>query len=181
MEDSSPIVVASATWDQVESLVGREFVSAWLQVDDHHVDQFERGSYLTENPNPVSIDAYPEGLVEGFHLLSLLDYLCNGVSYVDHPAWMGWNYGLDRVRFVSPVTTNDRFRARGAITSMTARDTGRLIRYDVRLEVQGRDKPALTAEWLALWALAGGGVDATPVTDPSRSREAVAAPRDAQS
>ncbi|WP_435747380.1 hypothetical protein [Microbacterium sp. PMB16] len=154
--EHNTVVVAAARWDDVSSLVGREFVSDWLQVDDEHIVQFERGSYLTENSQAMSLDAYPDGLVEGFHLLSLLDYLTNGVSYVDDPAWMGWNYGLNRVRFVSPVTIHDRLRARGAISSMTPRGDGQLVTYELRLEVDGREKPALTAEWLVLWGLESG-------------------------
>lgn len=147
--------VASAEWDAIDTLIGREFVSEWLTVSDERVTQFEESSYVDTNPNAVNVDLYPDGLIEGFHLLALLDYLTNQVSFVEDPAWSGWNYGLDKVRFVSVVTTSDRIRVRGTIDSITPRGDNALVLYNSVIEVEGRQKPGVTAEWRVLWTLVG--------------------------
>ena len=164
MADQSAPVVASAPWRDAASLVGREFVSAWLRVDDEHVDSFEHGTYLSVNEHQLDMSMYPDGLIEGFHLLSLLDYLSNGVSYIEDERWTGWNYGLDRVRFVSTVTTRDAIRLRGTVESINPRGDALQVRYSVQLEVAERVKPALIAEWLVLWSIADNE-DPARITD----------------
>lgn len=163
MAEHSAPVIASAPWSEADSLVGRVFVSAWLQVDEEHTDSFEHGSYLTSSTHQMDLSLYPEGLIEGFHLLALLDYLCNGVSFIEDDRWTGWNYGLDRVRFVSSVTTRDKIRARGSVESITPRGDALQVRYAVTLEVAGREKPAMVAEWLVLWSIADDE-EGAPVT-----------------
>lgn len=153
MTEGTQVQVAATTWADRESLIGKEFVSDWIQVDDTHIAQFEAGSYVEQNPNGVNLEIYPSGLVEGFHLVSLLDYLVNGVSYISDEQWSGWNYGLDKVRFVSPVTTNDRIRVRGSIVSLTPRGENSLVLYHCTLEVEGREKPGMIAEWRVLWTM----------------------------
>lgn len=153
MTEASGPIVASAPWDDLDSLIGRPFVSDWLRVDDEHIRAFEAGSYVESNPNGVNAELYPEGLVEGFHLLSLLDYLVNGVSFVEDEGWSGWNYGFDRVRFVSPVTTSDRIRVRGSVSSVLEKGDDRVVTYEVVLDVEGREKPGAVAQWLVYWTV----------------------------
>ncbi|WP_431246473.1 hypothetical protein [Leifsonia xyli] len=155
MTEQSGAIVASATWEDLETLIGREFVSSWLRVDEDRIAAFETGSFVESNPNGVNLALYPEGLVEGFHLLSLLDYLVNGVSFVEDERWSGWNYGFDRVRFVSPVTTSDRIRVRGSVSSVVEKGEDRLVTYDLTLEVEGREKPGAVAQWLVYWTVLG--------------------------
>ncbi len=144
---------ASATWDARHELVGREFVGAWTTINEAQIDAFESATMMDSHPHAVNPDLYPDGLVEGFHLLSLLDFLVNGVSFIDDARWSGWNYGLDRVRFVSSVTTQDAVRVRGTVASITPRASGELVLYHCQIEVEGRTKPAMTAEWRVLWTV----------------------------
>jgi acyl dehydratase len=61
------------------------------------------------------------------------------------------NYGLERVRFVSPVRSGARVRGRFALAGLERRKPGEvLLRYGVTVEIEGGTKPALVAEWLAL-------------------------------
>jgi acyl dehydratase len=146
-------VRAVATWDDIPSLVGREFESSWFTVDDDRLRLFDRATYVDENAVALTGAEYPDGLIEGFHLLALLDHLTNEVLQVDDPRWGGWNYGLDRVRFVSPVTTKDRIRVVGSVLEVTPRGDAQLVLIDCAIEVEGRDKPGMTARWRVLWTL----------------------------
>ncbi len=149
--NDSPIIV-SVDWNGVADLVGREFRSSYLQVDQAHLDLFDAASYVDKNANAMNADFYQDGLVEGFHLLALLDHLTNSVLSVDDPAWAGWNYGFDHIRFVSEVTTRDRIRVMGAVKDVTPRGDRYLLTLECAIEVEGRAKPGAVMLWKVLWA-----------------------------
>lgn len=159
MNDDQDVVTVSGSWEKLESLVGREFRSGWLQVTDEENDTFLRITRVLDNEHQVNEGIFPEGIVEGFHLIGLLDHLVNRVSYVEDPRWTGWNYGLDKVRFVSTVTTRDRIRVVGHIVSLTEKPSGMLVLYSCVVEVEGRGRPGFTAEWRVLWTLNEGHDD----------------------
>ena len=61
------------------------------------------------------------------------------------------NYGLDRLRFLAPVRSGKRIRGHFALDSVEERAPGQtLFRHDVTVEIEGEEKPALTAQWISL-------------------------------
>ena len=89
-------------------------------------------------------------IAHGFLLLSLLPRL---QAAMDRPrpqgVRMGVNYGFERVRFVAPVRSGSRVRARSTLVSVEEKRPGQLQQLaDVVLELEGSDKPALTAAWI---------------------------------
>ena len=64
---------------------------------------------------------------------------------------MAVNYGLDRVRFIAPVKSGKRIRGSFRLDSIEEKAPGQLLlRHTVTVEIEGEEKPALTAEWLGL-------------------------------
>jgi acyl dehydratase len=64
---------------------------------------------------------------------------------------MAVNYGLDRVRFLAPVKAGSQVRGRFTLDSVEEKAPGQiLMRHTVTVEIEGEDKPALTAQWLGL-------------------------------
>ena len=64
---------------------------------------------------------------------------------------MGLNYGFDKIRYLVPVPSGSRVRGRFKLTSVEDKGAGRwLIKHEVTVEIDGADKPALVAEWLAM-------------------------------
>ena len=64
---------------------------------------------------------------------------------------MAVNYGFDRVRFLAPVKSGKRVRGRFTLDSLEEKAPGQiLMRHSVTVEIEGEDKPALTAIWLGL-------------------------------
>ena len=64
---------------------------------------------------------------------------------------MAVNYGLDRVRFLAPVRSGKRIRGRFTLDSVDEKGPGQvLLRHAVTVEIEGEQKPALSAVWLAL-------------------------------
>jgi acyl dehydratase len=134
-------------------LLGGRFVSPWFTMDPGRAAEFERGTYLDSYAHPYGGgEGYGDDLVEGYHLLGMLDYLLNQVLWSDGP-WIAWNYGLDRVRFTSVVRWCDPFRVAGTVTGVAARgDDGHLLVLDLTGEVRDRDKPGFVAIQRILWS-----------------------------
>jgi acyl dehydratase len=61
---------------------------------------------------------------------------------------MGINYGLNRVRFTSPVPSGKRVRARFTLAKYEKLDGGVQVTWNTLVEIEGSDKPALVAEWI---------------------------------
>ena len=145
-----------ASIDEIRSRIGEEIgVSSWLTIDQHRIDTFAEA---TEDRQFIHVDAEaasqtPFGgtIAHGFLSLSLLSRL--GAEVMLHPSnvRMALNYGLDRVRFLAPVRSGKRVRGRFKLDSLQEKAPGQfLMRYTVTMEIEGEEKPALTAEWLGL-------------------------------
>ena len=137
---------------EAPTLLGKEFVTPWFQMDPDRSAAFERGTYLDSYPHPYGGQGgYGDDLVEGFHLLGMLDYLCNHGISSDGP-WIAWNYGLDHARFVSVIRFDDQFRIRGTVKDVVDRgEQGHLVVLALVGEVRGRDRPGFVATLRVLW------------------------------
>ncbi|MBB2946290.1 hypothetical protein FB565_006058, partial [Actinoplanes lutulentus] len=138
-------------FDEAVSLAGRHFEGDWFTLDPAVLDEFDHATYTDQNTHQFA-DVYPDGLVEGFHLLALLDHLSNPLIRLTGASVGGWNYGFDRIRFVSPVRVTEAIRLVGTVAQVVPRPGGayRLL-LDCAIEIQGRDKPAMVAQWWVHW------------------------------
>jgi acyl dehydratase len=137
---------------QAADLIGGTFATAWFQMDPARADAFHLGTYMDQYAHPYAEDGYGDGLVEGFHLLGMLDYLLNTVLWADGNA-IAWNYGLDRARFVTVIRDTDPFRLTGTVRDVIDRgEQGHLLIVEVTGEVQGRTKPGFVATLRLLWS-----------------------------
>jgi acyl dehydratase len=155
MNSATPEVLTVTTLDQ---LTGREFAPGdWLTIDQARIDAFAdcTGDRQFIHVDPVRVareTPFPGTLAHGFLLLSLVA----GHRQRDFPVIadvaLVLNYGLERVRFTSPVFAGARVRYRSRVLGAEARGPGRtLLRLEARLEVEGQEKPAVIAELLALY------------------------------
>ena len=142
---------------ELQDHVGREVgVTDWLAVEQDRIDQF---ADATDDHQYIHVDAEraaqtPFGgtIAHGFLTLSLLSALSSrGGGLKLENTVMGINYGLDRVRFVNPVRSGQRIRARFTLSSAEEKRPGQfLLRYGVTVEIDGEEKPALVADWLGM-------------------------------
>ncbi len=134
------------------TLVGSSFTSDAFRVPEEDRLGFEHSTWI-DQIYPADYDetvGYPDGMIEGFHTLAMLDYAIHTMLRVDPDAAFGYNYGLDKVRFPSSITSSDDLVLTMTVAAVTPRGEGYLVSYDCRIAVPGAAKPAMTAEWLAL-------------------------------
>ncbi|MEU9918587.1 hypothetical protein [Streptomyces sp. NPDC051001] len=157
---------------EVPALRGRTFVGDWFAVDQDRLPAFEHATYLDQDEDQgeatFAEDFYPDGLIEGFHLLGLLDRLMSDTFGPEAGTVEGWNYGLDRVRFVSPVLVGERMRLHATVEEVEPKGEGHVLLLKCVVEVEGRERPGFTADWRVLWLPADAA-------DASASREKEAA------
>ena len=113
-------------------------------------DTFERVTWVSNAYPDDDPEGFPEDIVEGFHSLALLDAVSAKAAPLGGPGIMGYNYGLDRVRFPTPVKVDSRIRARTELVSVEQVTPNALqLKRKVTIDIDGEAKPACIAETLA--------------------------------
>jgi acyl dehydratase len=141
--------------DDALAAIGEELgVSRWVDIDQDRIDAF---ADVTMDHQWIHVDVekakaespYGATIAHGFLTLSLIPGVSKDVYRVEN-AKLGINYGLNKVRFLAPVTSGSRVRVRSELADATkvADDTVNLtVRHTV--EIDGVDKPAAVAELIA--------------------------------
>ena len=129
-------------------------ISDWLQVDQQRINAF---ADATLDHQIIHIDPQAEAtkklggtIAHGFLSLSLLSHLVAsliGAHKDDHTVL---NYGLNRVRFLTPVPAGASIRLQSTVKAVTTKPNGVLVTLDNTIEIEGKHKPAMVAEKLIL-------------------------------
>ena len=144
-----------ASLDEMKSLVGQEIgVSEWLEIRQDRVNAFADATldhqWIHVDPERAKRESPFGGpIAHGFLTLSLLPEFAHQAYRIDAPFKHGVNYGLNRLRFTGPVPVGSRIRARFVLESIEDHDWGVQSVWGVTVEVEGREKPALVAEWVS--------------------------------
>lgn len=155
------------SFDHLRAHVGQEIsLSDWLLVTQDRVNQFAE---VTNDPDWMHIDVErakngPVGqtIVQGFLTLSLLMYFTHQAAYLPKDVEYAFNYGLDRVRWISPVKVGTRIRNRMTLKAVTPKGHGRfLVTVMNTVEIENEDRPAMVAQWLGLLQASAGQVAST--------------------
>ena len=145
-----------ASLDEIRAHVGKEIgTSSWLTVDQARIDEFaeatEDRQFIHVDPAAAAQTPFGGTVAHGFLSLSLLSRMGAETMMIPDGVKMGVNYGLDRVRFLAPVKSGARVRGRFMLDSVEEKAPGQLLlRHVVTVEIEGQEKPALTAQWLTL-------------------------------
>lgn len=139
---------------ELRSLIGQEVAaSEWFEITQERINAF---ADATEDHQWIHLDAeraktdspFKTTIAHGFLTLSLLPHLAAQAFTVRGDFKMGINYGLNRLRFVSPVASGSRVRARFTLQAVEDVAGGIQITWAVTVEADGAQKPSLVAEWL---------------------------------
>ena len=140
--------------EELKTLVGQEVtVSDWVEVSQERIDAF---ADATGDHQWIHIDVerarrespFKTTIAHGFLTLSLLSQLAGESVKVKGEFKMGINYGLNRVRFVSPVAAGSRLHGRFTLQAVEEVAGGVQLTWAITVEVEGAAKPSLVAEWL---------------------------------
>lgn len=129
------------------------FVSDWFELDREHLEQFAWSTYLDPAHVDLTVSAnnpYGADLVDGFWQLSMLLHFHFKYAPRGQAGEYGFNYGLDRVRFISPLLLGQRIRVRAEILDEAGHPAGRLVTTRNTMEVEGQDRPCMVADLLLL-------------------------------
>jgi acyl dehydratase len=143
--------------------IGQELgVSDWVAIEQARIDAF---ASCTGDYQWIHVDVErakresPFGgpVAHGYLTLSMVAPLAMQIGVIPKDAAAGLNYGIDKVRFLTPVPAGTRVRLRVVLAGIEARDGGQVVmKTQNTLEVEGAQKPALVAETLALLIPAKG-------------------------
>jgi acyl dehydratase len=145
-----------ASLDDIRAKIGQEIgVSSWLEVAQPRINTFadatEDHQFIHVDPAAAAAAGLGGTIAHGFLSLSLMSRMAADVMVVPDNMRMALNYGLDRVRFLAPVKAGKRVRGRFTLDSVDEKAPGQLLfRHLVTVEIEGEDKPALSAVWLGL-------------------------------
>ena len=145
-----------ASLDEIRSRIGQEVgVSSWLIMDQERIAEFaeatEDRQFIHVDPATAARTPFGGTIAHGFLSLAMLSRMAAEAMLIPEGVRMAVNYGLDRVRFLAPVKSGKRIRGRFRLDSIEEKAAGQLLcRHTVTVEIEGEEKPALTAEWLGL-------------------------------
>jgi acyl dehydratase len=145
-------MTAHAHLGDLAALVGREIGrSDWVVVAQSNIDQFAQATgdaqWIHVDPARAAAGPFGTTVAHGFLTLSLLSQMfAAAVSFED--VRLSLNYGLNRVRFPSPVPVGSRLRALCVLQAYEAIAGGAQVTVAVTIEREGGAKPACVAEWV---------------------------------
>ena len=140
--------------DDLKAHIGQEIgVTDWFPVTQDRIQQFADTTgdhqWIHVDPERAQRESpFKTTIAHGFLTLSLLPQFMPQVLEIKSGVLMGINYGLNRVRFVSPLRSGTRIRARFALQSVKELPDSTDMVYAVTVEAEGSEKPCCVAEWV---------------------------------
>ena len=153
---------SSFTPAEMAEVVGETFVSDWIVMDQQRINEY---GHTTEDLDPAHMDPLwckensPWGgpIAFGFLTVGMLTrmlydvykYPLDGDAETEgYPV----NFGFDKLRLIEPVQAGARVRGHFTVARVVERKPGQMVMtLDTTVEIEGKEKPALAAEWLAMW------------------------------
>lgn len=139
----------------LRALEGIELVSApWLRIDQWRIDAFaactDDRQWIHVDPVRAAKSAYGGTIAHGYLLLALVPALWHRACDIREIGSV-LNYGLDRVRFLAPVRSGSRVRARFSISGVRAAASGLRVALHVTIEAFGSEEPVCVADAILLY------------------------------
>lgn len=137
----------------LENRIGQEIaVSPWVEITQDRIDLFAKATldfqWIHVDRERAKQSPFGTTIAHGFLTLSMLPMLTE--SAFDIPGrTMGINYGLNKVRFTSPLPAGSKIRGRFTLARLEKLDGGIQTTWSVVVEREGGDKPVMVAETLS--------------------------------
>ncbi len=126
--------------------------SDWLTVGQDRINGFaettEDRQWIHVDPEKAADGPFGATIAHGYLTLSLLPHFANQ-NYRIEGVRMAVNYGLNKVRFITPVPVGSRLRGTTELVEVTELDGGAQLLFRTTIELEGAPKPACVAETLS--------------------------------
>ncbi len=123
--------------------------SSWREVTQEMIDLFADVTgdhqWIHVDPKRAATGPFGKTIAHGYLTLSLVPPLLGELLQVEGIS-MGINYGLDRLRFPSPVPVGSRVRIAGQLNEVTEVPGGLQVKLTATFEIEGGTKPACVAD-----------------------------------
>ena len=139
--------------DTIRRQIGQEIaVSDWITISQDRIDAFAEATddcqWIHVDPVRAAVESpFGTTIAHGFLTLSLASSLVFRTLSLDRFR-MAINYGLNRVRFITPVPAGSRVRGRFSPIAVEEPDGGMQVTWRITFEREGADKPCCVAEWV---------------------------------
>ena len=145
---------------EIDSVIGTDVgVSDWILIDQDRINKFADATmdhqFIHVDPEQAT-PVFGSTIAHGFLSLSLVAGIPfdQEIGLVLEGTKMGLNYGLDKVRFLSPVPVDSEVRIRMKCIDISEKNPGQyLAKTEVTMEIKGIEKPAFVAETLSMFVL----------------------------
>lgn len=143
--------------EKLKEMIGQELgVSDWLEINQDRVNNFaactDDNQWIHVDEEKAKDGPFGTTIAHGYLTLSLLVALAPENQVVPQGTVMAINYGLNKVRFLTPVKVGSKIRNKAVLKEVTDKRGGRvLIAIENTMEIEGEEKPAMVAESLALF------------------------------
>ena len=145
---------------EIDSIIGKEVgTSDWIIIDQDRINKFADATmdhqFIHVDPEQAE-PIFGSTIAHGFLSLSLVAGIPfqQEIGMILEGTKMGLNYGLDKVRFLSPVPVNSEVRIVMKCLSITEKNPGQfLAKNEVTMEIRGVEKPAFVAETLSMFVV----------------------------
>jgi acyl dehydratase len=140
--------------DELAALAGEELgTSDWLEIDQDRVNRFADATgdhqWIHVDVERAASGPFGGTIAHGYLTLSLIPHLGAQVFALETPG-AKLNYGVNKVRFPSPVRVGSRIRDRVTMGEVTDLPAGKQLTLKHTIEIAGEDKPACVAETVVL-------------------------------
>ena len=130
-------------------------VSRWFTISQEQIDMFADAThdhqFIHVDVEKAKETPFGSTIAHGFLSLSLLSAIAYDASINLENTIMGLNYGFDKIRFLHPVKVNSKVRGSMVLVDVIEKRPNEfLLTWNVTIEIESIDKPALTAQWLTM-------------------------------
>ncbi len=143
-----------STFEEIESAAGEEIgTTDWVEITQERVDRFAEATgdhqWIHVDVEKAKDGPFGGTIAHGYLTLSLVPWLGSQVFALETPG-AKLNYGVNKVRFPSPVLVGSRVRATVSVGEVTDIPAGKQLTLRYVVGIEDQDKPACVAETVVL-------------------------------
>jgi acyl dehydratase len=142
------------TLDDLAAAVGENLgTSDWLRIEQERVDRFAEATgdhqWIHVDVERAASGPFGGTIAHGYLTLSLVPMLGTQIFSLETPG-AKLNYGVNKVRFPSPVPVGSRVRAHAKVVDVADVPAGTQVTFGWTIEIENSPKPGCVAETVVL-------------------------------